>query len=993
MFQKLVPIFGIKIEKERKSKRPPLNFILKPVFSVVFVILLFFLFNPIKASAATYYVDNSVTDVNVASATPDYTTYNHNTFATTGGTDSVYKTIADLNATSFAAGDYIYFRQGQTWHEQWLMKTGGSTGNPITIGSFGSGGNPVIDGSDTILGFTNIGGNIWQKTGLSTLPFVLVFNGSNPIASSSSVLSLSSQGQWAWSGGTSIAVYSTTDPSGNVEIGQRASAVDNNGKSYLTFSGITFQGSNTIYSGSGAGFYLHGTSNGITINSCIIKNNAGVGILVNVTTDSTVVSSSTLSYNGANGFYSNHNDNTNMKILNSTITHSGWNIPLGPQGSCGGIQAHILSGEIGNNTISNNGVDNTTNCTMGHEHGIYLLSETNGAPIVHDNQLFNNTQGAGVKARGGAIIYHNNVYNNENGIEVGGNSPNSATYNVYQNLVSNSTSMGFYEDGGVGGTTNFYAYNNDLYYAGAVGNEAIQIEDNLSALNIQNNIISRGSGAGHLYWIKVAETGTVNINNNLYYDTSGDSTPFESVSTQMNLSSWEGLGYDTTQSNLTTNPQFVNPGTDFHLQYNSPAINAGVNVGLLADYFGNPFVGLPDIGAYEFMNPIAPTSLAQYKSDGTTAISSGGWTNQATVVFKFNMSSTNSADMLTPQVELQQNGTSFTNTANNIGTAVAYSGSPVLGTVTISGLTDGNTYHWQAQASNSASAGPWLTSGGNPDFKVDLSAPTSGSITYTDGYYTSASVSLTVSDGTDTGGSNINTSSRIVQRKSATLTNGTCGSYGSFGTITPTGSYPNYTDTTVNSSTCYQYQYQVSDNAGNQATYTSSNTVFVLSLPLSASSLAQYQSDGIRSIPLGTTLGIASGVILQFSMSSTNSSDTLTPQVEIQQNGIPFTNTPTNTGSALSFTGTPVTGTVTIPSMGGGNYHWQARVINSAGQSSWVAMGGNPDFSIEFPPAANNSSAPTGCSNQAPSSSPDLFQIDTTNTKATVYFAPSGYAI
>jgi hypothetical protein len=273
---------------------------------------------------------------------------------------------------------------------------------------------------------------------------------------------------------------------------------------------------------------------------------------------------------------------------------------------------------------------------------------------------------------------------------------------------------------------------------------------------------------------------------------------------------------------------------------------------------------------------------------------------------------------------------------------------------------------------------------------VDTTAPSGGSITYTNGYYTSASVSLTASDGTDTGGSNINTSSRIVQRKSATLTNGTCGGYGSFGTITVTGTYPNFTDTTVTSATCYQYQYQVSDNAGNQATYTSSNTVYVLSLPLSASSLAQYQSDGIRSIPLGTTLGIASGVILKFGMTSTNSSDTLTPQVEIQQNGIPFTNTPTNTGSALSFTGTPVTGTVTIPSMGGGNYHWQARVINSAGQSSWVAMGGNPDFGVEFPPAANNSSAPTGCSNQAPSSTPDLFQIDTTNTKATVYFAPSG---
>ena len=99
----------------------------------------------------------------------------------------------------------------------------------------------------------------------------------------------------------------------------------------------------------------------------------------------------------------------------------------------------------------------------------------------------------------------------------------------------------------------------------------------------------------------------------------------------------------------------------------------------------------------------------------------------------------------------------------------------------------------------------------------DTIPPTGGSIIYTGGDWTSSSVQLTVNDGTDAG-SGIKTSSRIIQRKSATLSNGTCGTYGAWSTISPAGTYPNFTDT-VSSGNCYQYQYLVSDNAGNQATY------------------------------------------------------------------------------------------------------------------------------------------------------------------------------
>jgi hypothetical protein len=173
-------------------------------------------------------------------------------------------------------------------------------------------------------------------------------------------------------------------------------------------------------------------------------------------------------------------------------------------------------------------------------------------------------------------------------------------------------------------------------------------------------------------------------------------------------------------------PLFINAtNANFSLQSTSLAINSGTNVSLTSDYLGNPIVGLPDIGAYEFQAPTVPTSLSQYKSDGTTAIISGTFTNENSVVLKFNMSSSeyNSSDSLTPQVEIQELGTAFTNIVTNSGDAVAYSGSGVTGTVLVTGLTSGKTYHWQARISNSAGQSSWVAMGGSPDFQVDTTIP------------------------------------------------------------------------------------------------------------------------------------------------------------------------------------------------------------------------------------------------------------------------------
>lgn len=109
---------------------------------------------------------------------------------------------------------------------------------------------------------------------------------------------------------------------------------------------------------------------------------------------------------------------------------------------------------------------------------------------------------------------------------------------------------------------------------------------------------------------------------------------------------------------------------------------------------------------------------------------------------------------------------------------------------------------------------------------VDAAAPTGGSINYTNGYFTAASIALTVNDGTDLA-AGINPASRIVQRHSAALSGTTCGAYGTWTNIGPAGTYPNFIDNSVVTGNCYQYRYLVSDNAGNQAIYTSANTARV----------------------------------------------------------------------------------------------------------------------------------------------------------------------
>ncbi|MEY2567492.1 MAG: hypothetical protein QOE35_2021 [Actinomycetota bacterium] len=151
--------------------------------------------------------------------------------------------------------------------------------------------------------------------------------------------------------------------------------------------------------------------------------------------------------------------------------------------------------------------------------------------------------------------------------------------------------------------------------------------------------------------------------------------------------------------------------------------------------------------------------------------------------------------------------------------AVDSSGAASGFTVTVpSGPTDGS--HVIVAV---GTGGSQATSNG---FTVDATAPTGGSVSYTNGYATTASIAVTMTNGSD-GGSGINAGTTQLQRASTALTGGSCGTFGSFNSVGAAGAASPYTDASVLSGNCYEYQYLVTDNVGNTATYSSASVVKV----------------------------------------------------------------------------------------------------------------------------------------------------------------------
>jgi len=130
-------------------------------------ILLIFLFLSLKAQAATFYFAAGGNDANTG---------------TSAG--SPWKTLAKFNSIFPArvAGDIILFNRGDVFYGNMYLNKAGGVGNPIVIGAYGTGANPIITGFQTITGWQLVGSNIWESsvavTTLTTVNMVVI-NGVN----------------------------------------------------------------------------------------------------------------------------------------------------------------------------------------------------------------------------------------------------------------------------------------------------------------------------------------------------------------------------------------------------------------------------------------------------------------------------------------------------------------------------------------------------------------------------------------------------------------------------------------------------------------------------------------------------------------------------------------------------------------------------------------------------------------------------------------------
>lgn len=244
----------------------------------------------------------------------------------------------------------------------------------------------------------------------------------------------------------------------------------------------------------------------------------------------------------------------------------------------GQSESIVLNGNVTNFRVTNNMVHDNDNIGIdfiGYE-GTASSNDYARNGICSGNQVWNisssnnNTYedacADGIYVDGGTniVIENNKVWSSDIGIETASEHKNKATdaVTVRNNLVYNCELYGI-SMGGSGDTngkaTNIKIYNNTAY-------------NNSVNMNIQKN----------------CQYNTNAIKNNIFYK----GTAYEGKKTNIAIS-----------NNITGNPLFVNPGTDFHLQAGSSAINAGVNETETGttDLDGNARIqgGTVDCGCYE----------------------------------------------------------------------------------------------------------------------------------------------------------------------------------------------------------------------------------------------------------------------------------------------------------------------------------------------------------------------------------------------------------
>ena len=608
-------------ERERESKNHPLNFLLKTLFSLIIFVSFFFLAHT-SVYAATYYVAN---------AGNDSCNGQSQTLGSSGACS--WKTIAKVNSSAFSPGDSIQFNKGDTWREQLTIPSSGSSGNPITFSSYGSGANPIITGSDLItVGWSKQTTNVW-KASVATQPNIVYINGTRGVQVSSSA-AVTTEFNWYWASGV-LYVWSPpdTDPSAyytnpGIEAGARNRVVFTNEHTYLTFSGLTLRDGNSVATYNANFLAGWTTVDGLIIDSCIIERGDEMGINIQPSTvaGSFILRNSTIRNNGADAILVSGGSippPSSLLISNNTWYGNTW------RSATDNIYYSTIVGNFGTGEIAGNVISDSppgTMCKSGaassHCQAIYTLanaSTTNASVVhIHNNTIYNQMAGAGVKLMTSGDVYDNLIYDNVGrGVFVtsDGNS-NDITAHIYRNLIyRNNPNAGPF--GGVAeekkgtGSLTLIVEQNTLYLNSSTNMAEIYLMDTITSLTVRNNILFTTPTRAAFYSSN-PQPGAL-IDYNLQWRADGNPNNAYNGVFNLNWAAWQALGFDA--HGINADPKFTNPDAgDFTLQAGSPALNTGTFITGVS--LSNPTnMGIPV--------PMAPPTVSSFKIDGPASGSIG----------------------------------------------------------------------------------------------------------------------------------------------------------------------------------------------------------------------------------------------------------------------------------------------------------------------------------------------------------------------------------
>jgi len=573
--------------------------------------LLIFVLLALPLSATTYYVDCNGANSNngTSMSTP-------------------WQTIAKVNNSSFSPGDSVLFQKTCTWRETLTVPSSGSTENVITFGSYGSGANPIIDGSIVASSWTSAPvaiPNVWSIS-LATQPNQ-VFLASTRATQAASVIALT-QHQWFWSSTTLYFYESAGNPDtvGDVILAsQRNNCIDLNGNNYVTVQSIQCQYANQ------QGIYFSGASNTIVLDGVTSTKNYlnGVRSITSQVAQNITVQNGTFSWNGGSGISIGKSSHDWLVQRNTVNNNSQYDMsPVADQDFSSGIHAWCDDNSVTNLTIQYNDVysngvfpdgSRVTNGGSGAVGlGIWLdtirASNYTSGSIVRYNRVHDNTI-IGINLEHAAFnqVYNNVEYGTVNGYGIMAGDYSHVSGGVHDNKIFNNT-----------------VYNNDngdIHVMGSSGSDPNDCYNNL----VENNIVLMGSGGPSLIAEKGGENdGTMGSGNVYIYNGFGPpTTGFIYWGTGVSKNTYAAFdsAYGSSTHSVSGDPLFTNAGGgNFTLQSSSPAIAAGTNLGSTYQMSLDPRTSFPwgtlnqdsqgsgwEIGAFAFVQqiPLAPpTSLS-----------------------------------------------------------------------------------------------------------------------------------------------------------------------------------------------------------------------------------------------------------------------------------------------------------------------------------------------------------------------------------------------